>query len=325
MTTPSLSKLSDRPRLDVRSIVQRFGLLFVFLLLCLVLASLSDRFLQFSNLVNILRQASINGIVSIGMTLVILIGGIDLSVGSILALSAVIGADLVKSGLPTMLALPAALLVGTSLGAVNGIIITRGRIPPFIATLGMLTVARGLTLMYTQGQPVTGLPDDFRYIGAGVLAGIPMPIIAFGIALIAIHVMLTRMRLGEYIYLLGDNPVSARLAGIPTDRITILVYALSGFFSALAGLVLIARLDSAQPVIGMGYEFNAIAAVVVGGTSFSGGEGSLVGTLLGALLIETLNNGLNLLNVSPLWEQVVKGVVIAVALLFYKAINRTSR
>lgn len=325
MTTPSLSTLSDRPRLDVRSIAQRFGLLFIFLLLCLVLASLSDRFLQFSNLVNILRQASINGIVSIGMTLVILIGGIDLSVGSILALSAVIGADLVKGGLPTIVALPAALLVGASLGAVNGTIITRGRIPPFIATLGMLTVARGLTLMYTQGQPVTGLPDDFRYIGAGVLAGIPMPIIVFGVALIAVHIMLTRMRLGEYIYLLGDNPVSARLAGIPTERITILVYALSGFFSALAGLVLIARLDSAQPVIGMGYEFNAIAAVVVGGTSFSGGEGSLVGTLLGALLIETLNNGLNLLNVSPLWEQVVKGVVIAVALLFYKAINRTSR
>jgi ribose/xylose/arabinose/galactoside ABC-type transport system permease subunit len=325
MTTPSISRLSDRPRLDARSVAQRFGLLFVFLLLCLVLTSLSDRFLQVSNLVNILRQASINGIVSIGMTLVILIGGIDLSVGSILALSAVIGADLIKSGLPTMLALPAALLVGASLGAVNGFIITRGRIPPFIATLGMLTVARGLTLMYTQGQPVTGLPDDFRYIGAGVLAGIPMPIIVFGAALIIVYIVLTRMRLGEYIYLLGDNPVSARLAGIPTERITILVYALSGFFSALAGLVLIARLDSAQPVIGMGYEFNAIAAVVVGGTSFSGGEGSLVGTLLGALLIETLNNGLNLLNVSPLWEQVVKGVVIAVALLFYKAINRNSR
>lgn len=325
MTTPSISRLSDRPRLDARSIAQRFGLLFVFLLLCLALTALSDRFLQVSNLVNILRQASINGIVSIGMTLVILIGGIDLSVGSVLALSAVIGADLIKSGIPTMLALPAALLVGASLGAINGLIITRGRIPPFIATLGMLTVARGLTLMYTQGQPVTGLPDDFRYIGAGVLAGIPMPIIVFGAALIIVYIVLTRMRLGEYIYLLGDNPVSARLAGIPTDRITILVYALSGFFSALAGLVLIARLDSAQPVIGMGYEFNAIAAVVVGGTSFSGGEGSLVGTFLGALLIETLNNGLNLLNVSPLWEQVVKGVVIAVALLFYKAINRNSR
>ncbi|MBI5567796.1 MAG: ABC transporter permease, partial [Chloroflexi bacterium] len=216
----------------------------------------------------------------------------------------------------------AALAIGLALGAINGLIITRGKIPPFIATLGMLTVARGLTLMYTQGQPVTGLPEAFRFIGAGSIGPIPMPIVVAGLTFLIGYLALRRTRFGEYIYLLGDNPTAARLAGVPTDRMTVVVYALSGLCAALAGLVLIARLDSAQPVIGQGYEFNAIAAVVVGGTSFSGGEGSLGGTLLGALLIETLNNGLNLLNVSSLWEQVVKGVVIALALLLYKFVNR---
>lgn len=310
------------PSLDHRTLLQRFGLLISFSLLLLALSLLSDRFLRPTNLINVLRQASINGIVSVGMTMVILTGGIDLSVGSVLALSAVICADMLKKDLPVPLAVAMALGIGAALGMINGLIITRGRIPPFIATLGMLTVARGLTLMYTQGQPITGLPSAFRFIGAGSLGPIPMPIVLFALTFILGFVILTRTRLGEYIYVLGDNPQAARLAGVPTDRITVLVYAIAGLCAALAGLVLIARLDSAQPIIGQGYEFNAIAAVVVGGTSFAGGEGGLGGTLLGALLIETLDNGLNLLNVSALWEQVVKGVVIALALLLYKAAER---
>lgn len=325
MSTASLPSIDTSKRFDARSFLQRFGLLFVFLLLYLALSLLSDRFNQVSNLVNILRQASIIGIISIGMTLVILTAGIDLSVGSMLALSAVVGADLMKSRQPVVLAVGMALLVGALLGVINGVIITRGRIPPFIATLGMLTVARGLTLMYTQGQPITGLPKEFRFIGAGTIGPLPMPIVIFALACMVIYILLTRTRLGEYIYLLGGNRTAARLVGIPIYRITVLVYALSGFFSALAGLVLIARLDSAQPVIGIGYEFSAIAAVVVGGTSFAGGEGSLLGTILGALLIETLNNGLNLLNVSSLWEQVIKGIVIALALLFYNMLKRDAK
>jgi len=312
-------------KFDRRIIIQRFGLVLSFLLLALVLSLLSDRFLRVSNLVNILRQASINGIVSVGMTLVILSGGIDLSVGSVLALSSVVGASLMKQGTPVGLAVAAALLMGVFLGTVNGLIITRGRIPPFIATLGMLTVARGLTLMYTQGQPVTSLPAEFRVIGAGAVGPIPMPIIVAALTFLVAYVILTRTRYGEYLYLLGDNVKAAYLAGVPTGLVTVSVYSLSGFCAALAGLVLTARLNSAQPVIGIGYEFNAIAAVVVGGTSFAGGEGTLTGTLLGALLIETLNNGLNLLNVSGLWEQVVKGVVIALALLLYQLLNRPSR
>jgi len=316
--------LSTTPvaRFERRVILQRFGLLFSFLLLGLALSLLSNRFLQPANLVNILRQASINGIIAVGMTLVILTGGIDLSVGSILALSAVIGADLLKKGTAVPLAVPAALAIGLALGMINGLIITRGKIPPFIATLGMLTVARGLTLMYTQGQPVTGLPEAFRFIGAGSIGPVPMPIVVAGLTFLLGYVLLTRTRFGEYIYLLGDNPTAARLAGVPTDRMTVLVYALSGLCAALAGLVLIARLDSAQPVLGQGYELDAIAAVVVGGTSFSGGEGTLTGTLLGVLLIETLNNGINLLNIPAEWGMVLKGVVIALALLLYKAVNR---
>ena len=309
-------------RFERRVILQRFGLLFSFLLLALALSLLSNRFLQPANLVNILRQASINGIIAVGMTLVILTGGIDLSVGSILALSAIIGADMLKKGTAVPLAVPAALVIGLALGMINGLIITRGKIPPFIATLGMLTVARGLTLMYTQGQPVTGLPEAFRFIGAGSIGPVPMPIVVAGLTFLLGYVLLTRTRFGEYIYLLGDNPSAARLAGVPTDRMTVLVYALSGLCAALAGLVLIARLDSAQPVLGQGYELDAIAAVVVGGTSFSGGEGTLTGTLLGVLLIETLNNGINLLNIPAEWGLVLKGVVIALALLLYKFVNR---
>lgn len=324
MSSPT-SQPNPSKRYIQNSFLQRFGLLLVFLVLGFVLSLISDRFLQVSNLVNVTRQASINGIVSVGMTLVILTGGIDLSVGSVLALSAVIGADLMKQGMPVIFAVLIALSIGAVMGAFNGLMITHWHIPPFIATLGTLTVGRGLTLMYTQGQPVTGLPESFRFLGAGSVGPIPMPIIVAALTFVLAYIMLTRTRTGEHIYMLGDNPTAARLAGINIHATTILVYALSGFCAALAGLVLIARLDSAQPVIGSGYEFNAIAAVVVGGTSFAGGEGTLIGTLLGALLLETLNNGLNLMNVSSLWEQVVKGIVIAASLLFYKAINRSSR
>ena len=318
----SLAQASAQARtFERRAFFQRFGLVFSFLLLLIALSLLSDRFLTPTNLLNVLRQATINGIVSVGMTLVILTGGIDLSVGSVLALSVTLGASLMKQGQPVALAVLIALGCGTLLGIINGLMITRAKIPPFIATLGMLTVARGLTLMYTQGQPITGLPPTFRWIGTGLIGPIPVPIVLTLLVFAAGIIFLSRTRYGAQIYLMGDNPTAAKLAGVPTERLTVLVYALSGFCAALAGLVLVARLDSAQPIIGQGYEFNAIAAVVVGGTSFAGGEGGLGGTLLGALLIETLNNGLNLLNVSPLWEQVVKGVVIALALLLHKAFS----
>lgn len=307
--------------LNLRDLSQRFGLAFSFFLLCAALSLLSNRFLTMSNAVNLLRQSTINGIIAIGMTFVILTAGIDLSVGAILALSTVVTADLLQKGVPVPLAMLAGLSLGTGLGLVNGAIITKGRVPPFVATLGMMTVARGLALTYTQGRPITGLPDAFRFVGTGSLGPIPMPIVIASFAFLASYILLTRTRVGEYVFALGNNPVAARYAGIATDRYISFVYATSGLLAALGGMILVARLNSAQPTAGAGYEFDAIAAVVVGGTSFAGGEGGLGGTMLGVLVIAVLNNGLNLLNISSFYQPVVTGVVIALALLLYRAMR----
>lgn len=307
--------------INLRDLSQRFGLVLSFILLCVALSLLSNRFLTLNNVVNVLRQSTINGIIAVGMTLVILTAGIDLSVGAVLALCTVVTADLLQKGAPVPLAVVAGLSLGTGLGVVSGLIITKARVPPFVVTLGMMTVARGLALTYTQGRPITGLPAGFRFMGTGSLGPIPMPIVLAGFTFLLGYVLLTRTRVGEYILALGNNPVAARYAGIATDRYTAFVYAVAGLLAALAGMILVARLDSAQPTAGLGYEFDAIAAVVVGGTSFAGGEGGLGGTLLGVLVIAVLNNGLNLLNVSSFYQPVVTGVVIALALLLYRAIR----
>ena len=305
----------------LRGFFQRFGLLISFLLLCLVLSLLSDRFLTPGNWVNILRQSSINLIIAIGMTYVILTAGIDLSVGAVLALSTVVTADLLQRGIPILPTVILGLTLGGLLGLASGLLISRVKVPPFVATLGMMTVARGLALTYTQGRPITGLPELFRSIGTGYLGPVPMPIIVAGMAFIAGYILLTRTRMGMNIYALGNNPVAAHYAGIATSNYTTFVYVLAGALAALAGMILVARLDSAQPTAGISYEFDAIAAVVVGGTSFAGGEGSLFGTLLGVLVISVLNNGLNLLNISSFYQPVVTGVVIALALLLYKVVR----
>lgn len=305
----------------VLEFLQRYGLVVSFLLLCLVLSLLSDRFLTVGNLTNVLRQSTINLIIAIGMTYVILTAGIDLSVGAVLALSTVVTADLLQRGVPILPTLLLGLLLGGVFGSANGLLISRLKVPPFVATLGMMTVARGLALTYTQGRPITGLPDAFRYMGTGYLGPIPMPIIIAGVTFLAGYILLTRTRMGMYIYALGNNPVAAHYTGIATNNYITFVYVLAGSLAALAGMILVARLDSAQPTAGISYEFDAIAAVVVGGTSFAGGQGSLLGTLLGVLVISVLNNGLNLLNVSSFYQPVVTGVVIAMALLLYKAIR----
>jgi ribose/xylose/arabinose/galactoside ABC-type transport system permease subunit len=255
------------------------------------------------------------------MTIVILTRGIDLSVGSILALSAVVTADLLQGGMSIPAAIGIGVALGGILGFVNGFLITRFRIPPFIGTLGMMTFARGLALTYTQGRPVTGLPDGFRSLGAGYLGSIPMPIVIATLIFLVAYFALTRMKFGEYIYAIGNNEVAAHLSGIPVKRYVTAAYVIIGALSALAGQILIGRLNSAQPVAGLGFEFDAIAAVVVGGTSFEGGDGSLLGTLLGVLIIAVINNGLNLLDVPSFYQSVVKGVVIALALLIHRAMR----
>jgi ribose transport system permease protein len=288
------------------------------------LALLSDNFLTADNGWNILRQISVNLCLSVGMTLVILSGGIDLSVGAILALAGAMAAGLLKRGLAlpafdvllqftTFGAIVAGVAVGAALGWCNGFAIARFRLPPFVATLAMLSMARGLTMLWTGGFPITGLGGEFGFLGTGVPLGVPMPVwIAAGVVGV-FAVVARRMVFGRHVYALGSNELTARLAGLPIDRIRIAVYTLAGALAGVAGLLVTARLDSAQPNAGLGYELDSIAAVVIGGTSLSGGRGSIAGTVLGCLIIGVLNNGLFLLNVSPFWQQVIKGGVILVA------------
>ena len=307
-----------------REILARFQSLIALALLVLAMSLLSDRFLTSENGWNILRQISVNLCLSIGMTLIILTAGIDLSVGAILALSGAVAAGLLKNGLvltaPAVRleftvsgAIVAGLLVGAAAGWFNGLVITRFRLPPFVATLGMFSIARGLTMLWTGGFPITGLGPAFGFLGTGVFLGIPMPVWISG-TLVGVFVVLTRkMRFGRYIYAEGGNELAARLTGLAVDRIKLGVYTLGGLLAGTAGLIVTARLDSAQPNAGLGYELDSIAAVVIGGTSLSGGRGGVVGTVLGCLIIGVLNNGLFLLDVSPFWQQVVKGFVILAA------------
>jgi ribose/xylose/arabinose/galactoside ABC-type transport system permease subunit len=309
--------MSDERRSNF-AIIQKLGPLVGLLLLCIVLAMLSDRFLTVNNLLNVTRQVSINAIISAGMTLVILTGGIDLSVGSILALTGSITAGLLYGGQAIITAMLIGMAVGLVLGVFNGLLITRGNIPPFIATLGTLTVARGFTLVYTEGRPITGMTETFRFLGGGYLGGIPVPVIIMALIFAAVYIMLKKTRLGRYIYAIGGNEEAARLSGINTKRILISVYALSGLLAGFSGIIMASRLNSAQPTAGAGFELDAIAAVVLGGTSLSGGVGTIGGTLIGALIIGILDNGLNLLNVSSFYQQVAKGIVILLAVFLDK-------
>ena len=293
--------------------------------LMLVAGSLEPRFFTGANLLNVLRQSSIIGVISLGMTVVILTGGIDLSVGSVLSLSVLFAASASKTGLPAPVAWACALLAGAGLGWVNGFGVSLLRLPPFIVTLGMMGFARGLSFIYTGGAPITGFDALFRLPGTGVFAGIPAPALLFGVAFIIVFVLLERCPWGEHIRNTGSNPVAAWGSGIDVPGTISKAYVLCGLLSALAGLMLVGRLDSAQPGAGVGYEFGAIAAVVLGGTSFSGGKGTLAGTILGVLIMGVLENGMNLLNVNPFSEQVVKGVVIAAALVAYGSLGRKSR
>lgn len=303
------------------------------LLMIVVMTFLSDNFATSDNFFNILRQTSVNLCISVGMTLVILTGGIDLSVGSVLALSGAIAAGMAHYGIECedlnlyigftfWGSCLGALLIGAILGGFNGLLVTKFRIPPFVATLGVMTIARGLTMLFTGGFPITQLGSDFEYIGTGWWCGIPMPVWIAICVIIFFTLYMKYTRTGRYIYAIGGNERASLLSGIHTGRIILLVYTLAGVLSALAGILVTARLDSAQPNAGTGYELDAIAAVVIGGASLSGGRGSIVGTVIGALIIGVLNNGLVLLDVSPFWQQVVKGVVILLAVVLDRFSNK---
>ena len=304
------------------NLLSRYGLLWALGLLILALSLLSPYFLSPSNLLNVLRQVSINAILALGMTVVILKGGIDLSVGSLLALAGALAAGFAVSGLPPALAMGLGIGIAVALGILQGLLVAYAGLPPFIVTLAGLTAFRGLTLVYTDGRPITGLPDSFLFLGNGTLLGIPVPVVAMLSFLLLTQLLLQNTALGRYLYAIGGNEEAARLSGVPVARIKVFAYAYSGLAAGLAALVLTGRLNSAQPTAGTGFELDAIAAAVVGGTSLAGGRGTAWGTFLGALIIGVLNNGMNLLNVSSFYQLIAKGVVIVLALLVDRLVRR---
>ena len=294
---------------------RQFGTLIGFVLLCAFLWILTPHFLTPSNLLIVLQQTSINAIIAVGMTFVIITAGIDLSVGSMVAVSGVVLASALHAGLPLPIAILAGLAVGTVCGIVNAIVVVWGGLPPFIATLGMMSVARGAALVYTGGRSISGFDSSFRFLATGEVARIPVPVlITIGIYLIAAFV-LNKTRHGLYVYAIGGNEDAARLSGINVRFHKAAVFALSGLMSGVAALILTAKLDAAQPIAGITYELDAIAATVIGGTSLMGGEGRLSGTFLGALIMGVLRNGLNLLLVPSYHQQVIIGAVIIIAVL----------
>ncbi|MFB4261400.1 ABC transporter permease subunit [Shouchella clausii] len=301
----------------VKALTATLGPFIGLFLIILIISILNPGFLSAPNLLNVLRQVSINALIAFGMTFVILTGGIDLSVGAILAFSGAVTATLLSSGMDPILAILIGLLVGAALGAINGIIIAKGKVAPFIATLATMTIYRGATLMFTDGRPVSNLGDStlFQMLGGGYFFGIPMPAITMMISFVILYLILKKTTFGRRVYAVGGNEEASILSGIKVDRIKIYVYSLTGFLAAIAGVILTSRLNSAQPTAGTMYELDAIAAVVLGGTSLTGGKGWIVGTLIGALIIGVLNNGLNLLGVSSFFQQVVKGSVILLAVL----------
>lgn len=302
---------------------RRYGTVIGLILLGAILWALTPHFLTISNLLNVAQQTSINAIVAAGMTFVIISGGIDLSVGSIVALSGVALGTMLQAGQPIPVAVAGSLVVGILSGLINGLLISIGRLPPFIATLGMMSVARGAALLSTEGRPVSGFDEGFRWIATGDIGFIPAPVIAMIAIYLIAHIVLTGTTFGRYVYAIGGNEEATRLSGVSIAFHKTAIYCVSGLMSAAAAVVLTARLNSAQPIAGMMYELDAIAATVIGGTSLMGGEGSLGGTLVGALIMGVLRNGLNLLGVSSFLQQIVIGAVIVGAVLVDTMLKRS--
>ncbi|MBC3378231.1 ABC transporter permease [Serratia fonticola] len=315
--------------------LHKYGIIIAFFVLCLIVTVIgevqvaqgtwsSNYFLSDENMLIVLRQISINGILAIGMTFVIITAGVDLSVGSVLALSGIVAARFAttNSGLSigdtahaVMVPLIVALGIGIVCGLINGTILARYRLQPFIVTMGMLSAARGLALLTTDGNPVSQLNSDFRWLGNGYVLGIPVPVIIFTALFVLAWILLNKTIFGRHVYAVGGNQKSARTSGISVIQIKVLVYTLCAALAGIAGLILTARTGSAQTNAGSAYELDAIAAVVIGGTSMAGGVGTLVGTLFGVLIIGVMNNGLDLLGVQSYYQQIIKGALIVVAVL----------
>jgi inositol transport system permease protein len=316
----------------INAFLSKYGIVLILLAMMLAFSLLSEGFFTTRNIFNIIRQISFMGLIAIGVTMVIITGGIDLGSGSVLALAAVLATSLAQiqesatlkyPGLivPVIIPIVVALGIGAITGMINGGLISKFKIPPFIATLGMMTVARGFALIYSN-KPLSQLTPDYNFIGQGAILGVPFPVIILIAVAVAAHIMLNNTPFGRYIYALGGNEQAARISGVNIDRVKIGVYTLAGVLSGLAGLVVSSRVGSGQPGQGVGIELDAIAAAVIGGTSLSGGIGTIWGTIVGALIIGVLDNGLILLNVDQYWITIVKGTIIVVAVIIDQCKNR---
>jgi len=319
-----------------RAFIARYGIFLIFGVMVIVASFLSPAFLTTTNIVNVIRQMSIIGLIALGVTGVIVTGGIDLSSGSVVGAACVVAASLAQNpnrafypeiaGSPVLLAIAAGCAVGVLAGLVNGALVAKTGIPPFIATLGMYTAARGAAMLYTTGRPLSNLSDAYNEIGQGSLFAVPVPILILAGMAVVTHVLYSRTKFGKYIYAIGGNEQAARVSGIDVGRYKILIYSYAGFLSGLAGLVVSSRIGSGQPGLGVGYELDAIAAAVIGGASLSaGGIGTIPGTIVGALIIGVLNNTLDLVNVSAYWQQIIKGVIIVGAVVLDQRKNRGDR
>mgnify|MGYP000928876171 CR=1 FL=1 len=316
VTNKKQPKESSSTTANVSEMIRKYGLLVVIVVMAVELSVLSNVFMTGENLINVLRQVSVNGIMALGMTMVILTGGIDLSVGSLLAVSGVIVGSIINRNADA--AIPA-IFVGIAacalLGMISGVFISKLRLPPFIMTLGMMAMARGFALVYANGRPYIITAKQYEFLGKGSVLGIPVPVIILVFMIIVTYIILNTTRWGRYIYATGGNESAARVSGIAVDKIKIFVYTMSGAMAGLAGTILASRIASGQPAVGEGYEMDAIAAVVIGGTSLTGGVGSVFGTILGFLIIGIISNGLTLLGVSSYFQQIVKGAIIVGAVL----------
>lgn len=294
----------------------QYGLVLALLFLCTTLTIITPKFLTLPNLLIIVTQVTINALLAFGVTFVIITGGIDLSLGSIVAVTSVVTATFAHpETYPLVVPLGLGLLVGLTFGAFNGLVITKGKVPPFIVTLGTMTIGRGLALILSKGRPISNLSDNFNYIGGGNLFGVPLPIVILAVVFIICSLLLKKSIIGRYVYAVGGNEQAARASGISINRVKMFVYTLGGGLAALGGIILTSRISTGQPNVGIGFELTAIAAAIIGGTSTAGGIGSISGTLLGALLIGVISNSLDLLNVPSYYQSVVMGLIIIGAVL----------
>lgn len=298
-----------------KELLKKYGIILILLLMVIGMTAVKPVFIKSANIINIFRQVSVIGTIAFGVTLIIITGGIDLSSGSVVALVGVITATYAAPGNSVAVAILIGLMVGAGCGLFNGVILAITGIPPFIVTLGMMTAARGAALLFTDGRPVSDISDEFLVLGTGNIGPIPVPVIIFLTMGLITHVILRKSKFGKTIYAYGGNEQAAKVCGINVNKTLIIVYMYAGIMSAVAGIILTSRVSSGNPTAGLSYELDAIASAVIGGTSLDGGVGFISGTIIGALIIGVLNNGLTLIGVSPYWQQIIKAIIIVGAVI----------